>query len=61
MVHIFGDLQRKPYVLGLFAKNHIWAPWAKSELQLYRANFEALYLPNYEDFALCQHIKFVEL
>jgi hypothetical protein len=24
-------------------------------------NFEALYLPNYEDFALGQHIKFVEL
>jgi hypothetical protein len=24
-------------------------------------NFEALYLPNYEDFALCQHIKIVEL
>jgi hypothetical protein len=25
---------------------------AKSEFQWYRANFEALYLPNYEDFAL---------
>jgi hypothetical protein len=24
-------------------------------------NFEALYLPNYEDFALSQHIKFVDL
>jgi hypothetical protein len=24
-------------------------------------NFEALYLPNYEDFALGQHIKFVKL
>jgi hypothetical protein len=24
-------------------------------------NFEALYFPNYEDFALGQHIKFVEL
>jgi hypothetical protein len=26
-----------------------------------RLNFEALYLPNYEDFALGQHIKIVEL
>jgi hypothetical protein len=26
-----------------------------------RLNFEALYLPNYEDFAPCQHIKFVKL
>jgi hypothetical protein len=34
---------------------------AKSEFQWYRVNFEALYLPNYEDFALGQHIKFVEL
>jgi hypothetical protein len=42
-------------------KSHIWAPWAKSELQWYRANFEALYFPNYEDFSLGQHIKFVKL
>jgi hypothetical protein len=26
-----------------------------------RINFEALYLPNHEDFALGQHIKIVEL
>jgi hypothetical protein len=34
---------------------------AKSEFQWYMVNFEALYLPNYEGFALGQHIKFVEL
>jgi hypothetical protein len=33
----------------------------KSEIQWNRLNFEVLYLPNYEDFALGQHIKFVEL
>jgi hypothetical protein len=33
----------------------------KSEIQWNWVNFEALYLPNYEDFALGQHIKFVEL
>jgi hypothetical protein len=33
----------------------------KSEFQWKWVNFEALYLPNYEDFALGQHIKFVEL
>jgi hypothetical protein len=31
----------------------------KSEFQWNRVNFEALYPPNYEDFALGQHIKFV--
>jgi hypothetical protein len=30
-------------------------------LQWYRANFDALYFPNYEDFALGEHIKFVKL
>jgi hypothetical protein len=33
----------------------------KSEIQWNWVNFEALYPPNYEDFALGQHIKFVEL
>jgi hypothetical protein len=30
-------------------------------LQWYRVNFQALYLPNDEDVALGQHIKFVDL
>jgi hypothetical protein len=32
-----------------------------SEFQWHRVNFVALYLPNYEVFALGQHFKFVEL
>jgi hypothetical protein len=42
---------KETLTFGLICKSHIWAPLAKSELQWYRANFEALYLPNYEDFA----------
>jgi hypothetical protein len=33
----------------------------KSEFQWNKVNFESLYLPNYENFSLGQHIKFVEL
>jgi hypothetical protein len=48
----------------------IWTYLQKVPFKLYRVKdefqwnwvkFEALYLPNYEDFALGQHIKFVEL
>ena len=35
--------------------------WVKSEIQWNWLNFGALYLPNYEDFARGQHIKFVDL
>jgi hypothetical protein len=33
----------------------------KSDFQCIWLNFEALYLPNYEEFALDQHIKDIEL
>jgi hypothetical protein len=61
MVHIFGDLQIKPWDLDLFAKAPLKLYWVKSEFQWYGLNFEAIYLPNYEDFSLGQHIKFVKL
>jgi hypothetical protein len=48
----------------------IWTYLQKATLELYRVksdfqciwlNIEALYFPNYEEFALGHHIKFVEL
>jgi hypothetical protein len=42
-------------------KGHFCDHIAKSEIQCIWTNFRTLYLPNYEDFALGQHIKFVEL
>ena len=58
---MYVDLQIKPWDLDLFAKAPLKLYWVKSEFQWNWVNFEALYLPNYEDFALGQHIKFVEL
>jgi hypothetical protein len=59
---MYVDLQSKPWDLDLFAKSPTYeATLMKSEFQWHRVNFEALYLPNYEGFALGQHIKFVEL
>jgi hypothetical protein len=61
MVHKYVDLQVKPWDLGLFTKSSILTLLAKSEFQWDWLNFGALYLPNYKYFALCNHIKFVEL
>ena len=46
----FGPICKKPHLSSI-----------KSEIQWNWLNFGALYLPNYEDFALGQHIKFVDL
>jgi hypothetical protein len=46
----FGLICKKPHLNSI-----------KSEFQWYGLNFEALYLPNYEDFAQGQQIKFVKL
>jgi hypothetical protein len=61
MVHKYVDLQPKPWNLDLFAKkpylNSIGQVW----ISVHKLNFKSLYLPNYEYFALGQHIKGLEL
>jgi hypothetical protein len=58
---MYVGLQSKPWDLDLFAKAPLKLYCVKSGFQWNWVNFEALYFPNYEDFALGQHIKFVEL
>jgi hypothetical protein len=50
-----------PEILTYLQKAPFELYWVKSEIQWNWLNFGALYLPNYEDFALGQHIKFLEL
>jgi hypothetical protein len=46
-----GLICKKPH---LCSNSYVW-------ISMNGLNFEALYLPNYKDFALCQQIKFIEL
>ena len=50
-----------PEIWTYLQKSVLELYWVKSEIQWNWLNCEALYLPNYEDFAVGQHIKIVEL